>query len=218
MSVADSEGSGLEGAADSAAGDVAAGECTSLRAGDAATPPAAGKATHATHALPSPTATARAEGEARGETGGRKPMGSPPAILLTPNPPTQLSKREEKGLARLRRIDDQIRERATRILRHALRAAELNDDGTPVEGGVDPGTGRPRGWGATAYRVAMDARKPLKTAPGYLAMSARVVESYKRAEAAQRPEPQLGASIQVFVKQDIHQYEVRDVTDVPRRE
>lgn len=64
-------------------------------------------------------------------------------------------------------------------------AAEIDDP--------DPDTGlpapAPREWTERERRVARDARKPLKQAPGYLAMCQRIHESYVRADAHREQEP-----------------------------
>jgi len=122
-------------------------------------------------------------------------------------------------MALVRKVDERVKRKATRIVEAALAGAELNDDGTPVEPHRHMGEhGRPlddRGkeWSGVRYRVAMDARKPLKQQPGYLAMAQRVLESYKRAEAAKEPAPELGADIRVYLTQNVFNYPTKDVSD-----
>jgi hypothetical protein len=95
----------------------------------------------------------------------------------------------------------------------ASRAAYIDDDGVPVDGTPVDARGVPDGWSGVQYNVARDARRPLKQQPGYLAMMVRVLDSYRRAEGAEKAAPELAADIRVYLQQNVYNYPVRDVSD-----
>lgn len=133
--------------------------------------------------------------------------------VASPAPVAVPTKADRHG-SLIRRQDDRIRAKATGIASAALLAADLNDDGSPV----DPGTktdarGKPEGWTHRQYRVARDARQPMKVAPGYLGMAQRILESYQRAEKDRAPSPTLNGDIQVSVRQEFAQYVTVNVTE-----
>lgn len=132
-------------------------------------------------------------------TGGENLRTSPPTKLPTSNLPTH----NDKHAAYLRRVDDRIRTRATRIVAESLLAADIDDDAA-----------KPEGWSDREYRVARDARKPMKQEPGYLQRATRILESYKRAESEVPAVPLLNADVKIYVRQECtYNYRVVDVTD-----
>jgi hypothetical protein len=111
---------------------------------------------------------------------------------------------EERHAAMIRRVDERIRDRASRVLANAYLADSIND-GDPM----------PEGWTPRMYRTALDARKCGKEAPVYLSMAAKTLDSFKRTEAV-RPTapPQLHADVKVYVRGDLNigaNYKVVDV-------
>jgi hypothetical protein len=99
---------------------------------------------------------------------------------------------QAKRAASLARVDDRIRRRATSIVDSALRApelAELPEEQRKVD--APP----PKGWTAKSRRIALDANNSMKSAPAYLAMAQRVVESYKKAEADRPQAPTINAEV-----------------------
>lgn len=107
-----------------------------------------------------------------------------------------VSKALSRDLAVVQKADDRIRRRAERIVAAALRAPELPEDGSA-----------PAGWSKRDVRVARDATSTLKTAPAYLGMAQRVLESYRKLDAAKEPSPPLNA-IQIVVNNPTFSYPV----------
>lgn len=120
----------------------------------------------------------------------------------------------QRRLEVVRRADERIRRKASRIVDAVADAARLDDSGLPVDGTrIDQHTKRPEGWSGVRYRVALDSRLPERMAPGYLKHILRVHESYQRVEAAKPAAPELGAGVQVFVQNNTYNYPVKDVTE-----
>jgi hypothetical protein len=118
----------------------------------------------------------------------------------------KLKSMEERHAAMIRRVDERIRDRASRVLANAYLADSIND-GDPM----------PEGWTPRMYRTALDARKCGKEAPVYLSMAAKTLDSFKRTEAV-RPTapPQLHADVKVYVRGDLNigaNYKVVDVVE-----
>lgn len=139
---------------------------------------------------------------------------APLAAELVParRPPSDL---EAQRTAIIRRVDERLRRKSTRIMEAVADGANIDDEGKPVDPAtvVDPVTGKPLGWSHARYRIARDARKPLKYQPGYLPLMARVHESYRKAERDVDPAPALGPAVNVFVNSLTYNYPVRDVSD-----
>lgn len=152
---------------------------------------------------------ARAAPTAGGEVGvGREGAGVCPV-------PGELARREPTGLrakhaALIAKADDRIRRKATSIVDAALSAPELAElDPTAVAAALQAGGPPLPGWSKKKLRTALDATNSMKSAPAYLAMSQRVVESYKKAESDRPTAPQLNAEIvQVTINQQVN-YPVR---------
>jgi hypothetical protein len=110
--------------------------------------------------------------------------------------PGKVESLQAKRAAALARVDDRIRRRATSIVDSALRAPDLA--GLPeaaLKGNLVPGEPAPPGWTKKQLRVALDATNSMKSAPAYLAMAQRVVESYKKAEADRPQAPTINAEV-----------------------
>lgn len=133
----------------------------------------------------------------------------PPTNFLAPSP---LTHSVDPKTALIRRVDERLRRQAARVMEAAGDACRLNDDGTPVEGKTEP-DGRPKGWSARRYRVAQDARKPLKQAPAYLGIMAKVHDSYRKAEAERTEAPPLAAAVVYLQQNTVINYPVVDVTE-----
>jgi hypothetical protein len=112
---------------------------------------------------------------------------------------------QAKRLAALARVDEKIRRRATSIVDSALRAPELVELPDEPFDHKNP----PKGWTAKQWRIAHDATNSMKSAPAYLAMAQRVVESYKKAEADRPAEPRLHAEIVQVTVNNNYSYPVR---------
>lgn len=108
-----------------------------------------------------------------------------------PSPSRAVTSLQAKRLASLARVDDRIRRRATSIVDSALRAPELAD----LPEGAITGPEAPKGWTKKQLRIAADATNSMKSAPAYLAMAQRVVESYKKAEADRPAAPTINAEV-----------------------
>ena len=149
------------------------------------------------------------QGVARGEGGSLQMQGTPSAKSLTQHPVTP--RLIDQHLAVIRKVDERIRRNAQKVVDKAMLAARLDDDGLPVDGSEVDAKGKPKGWSGVAYNVARDARKPLKQQPGYLAMAGRILDTYKKAEANEKPAPELNAGV-VYIQQNVYNYPTRDVT------
>jgi len=117
-------------------------------------------------------------------------------------PATSLRAKHQVLIAK---ADDRIRRRATSIVDSALRAPDLAD----LPEGAASGREAPKGWTKRALRIAADATNSMKSAPAYLAMAQRVVESYKKAEADKPTAPTLNAEIVQVTVNNQYNYPVR---------
>lgn len=124
-----------------------------------------------------------------------------PAAPPLPAPfgaPKPKKTRKEREMERIGEIDSQIWVAASRILQHALCAADVPDDGS-----------RPAGWSDRKWRTARDARENRREIPGYVEFAARVVESFKRSEALKQRDggglpPALNGNITFYVNGDVN--------------
>lgn len=110
---------------------------------------------------------------------------------ITPKP----TSREEKRLAWLARQDAIVRREALKVVRGIPDGALIDDHGPPDENGVPTDPVRPAGWDDVRFRVARDARKPLRSQPGYISQCQRIAESYQKAERDKPAAPQLNVSV-----------------------
>lgn len=117
-----------------------------------------------------------------------------------------LSRLHRAQLDVVARADAKLRRKAAKVVAASARAAELDDEGRPV-------TFAPEGFTPQEYNIAMDARKPMKQAPGYLAIMGRVFDSYARKDAAQEAAPQLNVAVKFYVNSEIKQYATVDLTE-----
>lgn len=106
--------------------------------------------------------------------------------------------RKEREMERIGQLETQIWASASRILQHALCAADVPDDGK-----------RPEGWSDRKWRTARDARENRREIPGYVEFAARVVESFKRSEALKQRDgggmpPALNGNITFYVNGDVN--------------
>lgn len=145
----------------------------------------------------------------------------PVAAELVPLVPAEVSQRRQadKNLDVIRRQDEKLRRRVSSMMVDYLGAADLNDDGTPVDPEAETETdGRPKGWSHRRYRIAKDGRKGTRDAPGYLRDAVRVHDSYQRRDTAPKA-PQLNVDVQVAIVSPAGQavvragYRVIDVDD-----
>lgn len=102
--------------------------------------------------------------------------------------------KQSKSAALIARVDNRIRKRATAILDGALRAPELAEMGE-IPKNPDGSWNPPPGWTKKQLRIASDAMRPMKAAPAYLGMAARVVESYRKSEAEKPQAPTINAEV-----------------------
>ncbi len=117
------------------------------------------------------------------------------------NPPSQDLTQRQRDLALVKRVDDKLKRKVTRIIDHALSGADIDD-------GV---TAPPEGWSKTKFRVAQDARRPLRDRPYYLDLARSVKESYAKADSNAPTSPSINATnVNVYVDQ--RSYEVKDVS------
>lgn len=149
--------------------------------------------------------------EAQGGTGALSYTAPAPGPALTPEllpqgdtrlyKPRKGETQRQRALAVIAELDQQVRERATRVAMAYMGSAEIDDDSP-----------RPEGWSDRDYRVAKDGRLPAKTQPGYLQAAVRIAESYKRAESKEPPPaPALAVDVKVWVKSESFNYPVLDV-------
>ena len=112
------------------------------------------------------------------------------------SPPTAGAGRGlSKHSALIAKADSKIRRKATDIVLSALMAPELAEhDPDAVKNAIAGTAPLLPGWTRKRMRIASDAQNSMKSAPAYLAMAQRVVESYKKAEAEVH-EPRLNAEI-----------------------
>ena len=113
---------------------------------------------------------------------------------IAPSPPRILT-RAEKRLAVIQRADERIRRTAQQIAEYDLAAAQIDDHGPPGENGVPTDPKRPEGWSDMKFRVARDARQPVRSRPGYVADAIRILESYQKTERDRPPAPQLNVNV-----------------------
>jgi len=66
-------------------------------------------------------------------------------------------------------------------------------------------------WGAVPGGDGCE--KAAQAAAGVLGDGSTGLESYKRAEAAKEPAPELGADIRVYLTQNVFNYPTKDVSD-----
>jgi len=97
-----------------------------------------------------------------------------------------------KHQALIAKADEKIRRKATSIVVAALSAPELAE--LDLEAHRAAGT-LPPGWTKKKLRIASDATNSMKSAPAYLGMAQRVVESYKKAEADRPAAPTINAEV-----------------------
>lgn len=147
----------------------------------------------------------------------------PPAAALAALVPEVLPLERPTGIAAqrmalIKRVDDRLRRKATNIVAAIPDAARLDDGGTPIDGTPVDDAGRPKGWTGVRHQVAKDARRPLKTRPGYLSDMVRVYESFAKQDALRQVPGELGADIKVYVHNATFNYPVRDVTPPSERE
>lgn len=140
----------------------------------------------------------------------------PPAPVIRGDlvPRREMSLTERK-MDVIRRADERVRRKATRIVEGALAGADIDDYVVGPDGKPQPYP-RPEGWSAKKFRLAQDGRRDEKHTPTYLKMATRVLESYQRRDAASPAPPALGADIKVYVKGDAtfnFVYPVVDVTE-----
>lgn len=137
----------------------------------------------------------------RGDTGGPPPPSTMTPALHAKIPGTEVSPRQVKPLApptladrhrdMISRVDERIRKRASDVVANACLADRVLDEDTTK-------------WTARQRRTAMDARLNNREAPVYLGMAAKLLDSYKRAEATRPPvSPELHADIKVYVRQEL---------------
>lgn len=120
--------------------------------------------------------------------------GTPPARQLA----------AQKQIEYLARLDGRVRRKHTRIVEMMALGAE-----------IDTGAPKPEGWTDREYRISQDARNGPREAPMYLAASQKIFESFLRAEVMSDhdPAPRLNCDIQVFVQQNVYNYETLVVED-----
>jgi len=136
---------------------------------------------------------------------------SPAETNLVQRSEKKLTPRQQAAIDVVKRADEKVKRRAERVINAAFKASQIDDDGMLVR---EDDPLKPKGWTATEWNIAKDARKPDKQRPGYLGMYQRVWESYRRADAENKPAPVLNADIKFYVHNEVRQYVVRDVTDV----
>jgi hypothetical protein len=137
-----------------------------------------------------------------------------------PGPPERKVTQAERNLEVVARQDARLHRRVSTTMEHMLAAADLNDDGTPVD--PDMGTevdGRPKGWSHRKWRVARDGRISSREQPGYLATATRMHASYASKDSGKPPPVALNVDVQVAIVSPAAQavvgarYRVIDVTD-----
>lgn len=121
----------------------------------------------------------------------------------------------DRDLAVVKRADDRLKRKTAEIMSYQADAADLDDNGMPVDPEAVLVDGRPKGWSPRRYNVARDSRKPEREQPGYLARATRVFESYRRGVEVEKPAPKLLVAVQVNVspvaKAKLASYRVIDV-------
>lgn len=112
----------------------------------------------------------------------------------------------DKHQALIARVDDRIRTRAATILANAFLADRMDDPEAVAK------------MTSRQLKTASDASRNGKEAPVYLAMAAKLMDSFKRAEAHQVPvSPELHADIKVYVRQELTvNYRTMDLEDKDR--
>lgn len=121
---------------------------------------------------------------------------APPAAAPTGR---RYAKREERDLEVVRRADRRVRKDATFTLGAAFCAPEIDPD-NPV---------KPEGWSERKFRIAKAAWKSTRECPAYLVLAEKTYSTLVRAEAMSErdPNPQLNCDIQVFVQNNVYNYE-----------
>jgi hypothetical protein len=104
----------------------------------------------------------------------------------------------DRHLEVVKRADERLRRKTMSIMDHQAAAAELDDDGMPVDPRVKLVDGRPAGWSPRKYNIAKDSRRPEREQPGYLARATRVFESYRRGAGEDKPAPIMIAQVTVY--------------------
>ncbi len=107
--------------------------------------------------------------------------------------------RAERSLAVVQRADEHLRRKTAETMSYQADAADLDDNGAPVDPKVVMVEGRPAGWSPRRYNVAKDSRRPEREQPGYLARATRVFESYKRKEEVSNAPPLMNVAVQINI-------------------
>jgi hypothetical protein len=119
--------------------------------------------------------------------------GQADSLQRRPDPGTGLRAKHQALIAK---ADEKIRRKATDIVVAALSAPELAEiPPEAVAAALQAGTSTVPGWTKKKLRIALDASNSMKSAPAYLAMAQRVVESYKKAEADKPAAPTINAEV-----------------------
>ena len=128
--------------------------------------------------------------------------------------PKAIRPSEARHQAFIAKVDKVVYKRSANVTKAIPLAGYLTDDNKPIEGvELDPATGRPKGWSARDYNVAKDARRPIKTQPGYIAQSLRIQESYHRKDSDKKEAPVLNAEIVQVTVNNQYNYPVRVVEE-----
>lgn len=163
--------------------------------------------------VPAATTTPPPLATMEGDTPGATPLSTVTGTASAKIPDVDLLPQQAKRLAApviadkhrdlIARVDDRIRKRASDILACAYMADRTDE---------------PEVWAKMTPRqrkVAVDANKNNREAPVYLAMAAKTLDSYKRAESNRPPvSPELHADIKVYVRQELTvNYRTMDLED-----
>jgi len=136
-------------------------------------------------------------------------------------PESKALTRAERNLAVVQRADERLKRKTAEIMSFQADAADIDDNGLPVDPKAELEDGRPKGWSPRRYNVARDSRKPEREQPGYLARATRVFESYRRGIEPEAKAPVLNVAVQVNVTNEtartkVQKYAVIDIEDDPR--
>jgi hypothetical protein len=113
--------------------------------------------------------------------------------------PLSVISRSQRGMAAAMKLHDEIRLGSSKIIKMALDGSRIDDDSP-----------KPAKWKDRHYRVAKDARKPLKERPIYLQIALDNHKAYIAADSNKDMNPQLNANVvNVYVDQRV--YDVKDV-------
>jgi hypothetical protein len=123
------------------------------------------------------------------------PVPPPPPLATTYTP------RSERANVAIAQMHAKVRKKSSKIVYYAMAGADIDDDSP-----------KPEKWTERKYRVAKDARKPLKERPIYIQIALENHKAYVAGDAHKEAQPQLNANV-VNVYVDRRVYETKEVKE-----